>query len=174
MASIGRRQRAQVVERPGDSAAAHTRDTQESTVDEAQKIFVVREMMPKDIKREFLTGARKFEKLRSETRDCCDCGGQGHIGVNCPYTRANRKDEEDDQLSSCESEPEGENAEELTSLETHDEEGEWCWPKKGRVTRWRRRIDSRPAVHYLAEEDEDEQVSRGLNHFASRSAAGTQ
>ena len=28
--------------------------------DEAQKVFVVREMMPKDIKREFLTGARKF------------------------------------------------------------------------------------------------------------------
>ena len=46
--------------------------------------------------------------------------------------------------------------------------------KKGRVTRWGRRIDSRPAVHYLAEEDEDEQVSRGLNHLASRSAAGTQ
>ena len=29
-------------------------------IDEAQKIFVVREMMPKDIKREFLTGPRKF------------------------------------------------------------------------------------------------------------------
>ena len=71
-------------------------------------------------------------------------------------------------------EPEGENAEELVSVETHDEEGEWCWSKKGRVTRWERRIDSRPAVHYLAEEDEDEQVSRELNHLASRSAAGTQ
>ena len=33
------------------------------TIDEAQKIFVVREMMPKDIKREFLTGPRKFTKL---------------------------------------------------------------------------------------------------------------
>ena len=52
--------------------------------------------------------------------------------------------------------------------------GEWCWPKKGRVTRWGRKIDSRPAVHYLAEEDEDEQVSRDLNHLVSRSAAGTQ
>ena len=82
--------------------------------------------------------------------------------------------EEDEQTSSWESEPEGENAEELASLETHDEVGEWCWPKKGRVTRWRRRIDSRPAVDNLAEEDEDEQVSRGLNHLASRSAAGTQ
>ena len=72
------------------------------------------------------------------------------------------------------SEPEGENAEELEGLATHDEEGEWCWPKKRRVTGWGRRIDSRPAVHYLAEEDEDEQVSSGLNHLASRSAAGTQ
>ena len=33
------------------------------TVDEAQKIFVVREMMPKDIKREFLMGPRKLTKL---------------------------------------------------------------------------------------------------------------
>ena len=32
------------------------------TSDEAQKIFVVREMMPKDIKREFLTGPRKFDE----------------------------------------------------------------------------------------------------------------
>ena len=30
------------------------------TIDEAQKIFVVREMMPKDIKREFLTGTEKI------------------------------------------------------------------------------------------------------------------
>ena len=35
-------------------------------------------------------------------------------------------------------------------------------------------IDSRPAFHYFAEEDEDEQVPRGLNHLVSRSAAGTQ
>ena len=70
-------------------------------------------------------------------------------------------------------EPEGENAEELASLETLDEEGELCWPKKGRVTRWRRRIDSRPAVHCLAEDDEGEQASGGLNHLVSRSAAGT-
>ena len=32
MASIGRRQRAQVVQRPGDSAAGHTRDAQEVQV----------------------------------------------------------------------------------------------------------------------------------------------
>ena len=32
-------------------------------IDETQKIFVVREMMPKDIKRESLTGPRKFDKI---------------------------------------------------------------------------------------------------------------
>ena len=32
-------------------------------IDEAQKISVVREMMPKDIKREFLTGPRKFDEI---------------------------------------------------------------------------------------------------------------
>ena len=33
------------------------------TIDEAQKIFVVRDMMPKDIKRESLTGSRKFDEI---------------------------------------------------------------------------------------------------------------
>ena len=32
-------------------------------IDEAQKTFVVRGMMPKDIKREFLTGPRKFDEI---------------------------------------------------------------------------------------------------------------
>ena len=31
------------------------------TIDKAQNMFVVREMMPKDIKREFLTGPIKFD-----------------------------------------------------------------------------------------------------------------
>ena len=75
--------------------------------------------------------------------------------VNCPYKWANSKNEEDDQTSWWESEPEGEKGEELASLETPDEEGEWCWPENGRVTRWGRRTDSRLAFHYLAEEDED-------------------
>ena len=75
-------------------------------------------------------------KAKSETRYCYDCGEQGNIGVNCPYKWANSIDEEDDQTSSWESEPEGENAEELASLKVPDEEGEWCWPQKGRVTRW--------------------------------------
>ena len=80
--------------------------------------------------------------------------------------------EEDDQTSSWESEPEGENAEELASLETPDEEGEWCWPKNSRVTRWRRRIDSQP--DYLAEDDEGQQASGGLNHLLPRNAGGAQ
>ena len=57
---------------------------------------------------------------------------------------------------------------------TPDEEGEWCWPKKSRVTRWGRRIDSRPAFHFLAEDDEGEQASGGLNHLVSRNARGAQ
>ena len=118
-------------------------------------------------------GSKGKGKGKSETRYCYDCGEQGHIGVNCPYKWANSKDEGNDHTSSWESETGGENAEELLSLETPDEEGEWCWPEK-RVTRWGRRTDSRPAFHYLAEDDEDEQASRRLNHLVSRSATGTQ
>ena len=70
-------------------------------------------------------------KGKSETRYCYDCGEQGHIGVNCPFTWATSVDGEDEQVSSWE-----EKAEELAILETPDEEGEWCWPKKSRVTRW--------------------------------------
>ena len=106
-------------------------------------------------------------KGKSETGYCCDCGEEGHIGVNYPCKWANSIDEEDDQTPSWESEPEGGNAEELASLETPDREGEWCWPKKSRVTRWGRRIDSRPAFHDLAEDDEGEQASGGLNHLVS-------
>ena len=39
-----------------------------------------------------------------------------HIGVNCPYKWTNSIDEEDDQGSSWESEPEGEQSEELASF----------------------------------------------------------
>ena len=81
MAGSGRRFCAQVVERPSDSAAAFSCDAQKrckdakelkkrltawslkvpeyehqfKMIDEVQKIFVMREMMPKDMKREFLT-----------------------------------------------------------------------------------------------------------------------
>ena len=190
-------------------------------IDEAQKIFVEREMMPKDIEREFLTGPRMFDEImekleiiinemiaddgpvpmnlgnvsvhdtkstqgdsdtsndksyedvcaigwkgykaakgagkkgskgskpdwhsdkdkgskgtgkgkskgKNETRCCYDCGGQGPIGVNCPYKRTNNIGEEDDQTSSWESEPEGENAEELASLERNAGGAQWVWKK---------------------------------------------
>ena len=68
-------------------------------------------------------------KDRSETGYCCDCGEQRHIGMNCPY----KCNEEDNQGSSWESEPEGQKAEELASLETPDDEGEWH-----RITRRRK------------------------------------
>ena len=113
-------------------------------------------------------------KGKSETRYCYDCGEQGYIGVNCSCKWANSIDEEDDQTSSWESEPEGKKAEELTSLETPDEEGEWCWPRKNRITRWSRRVRPRPAFHYLAEDDEGEQASGVLNHLVSRNAGGDQ
>ena len=113
-------------------------------------------------------------KGKSETRYCYDCAEQGHIGENCPYKWANSIDEDDDQTSSWESECEGENAGELASLETPDEEGEWCWPKESRVTRWRRRLDPQPEFHHLAEDDEGEQASGGLNHLAPRNAGGAQ
>ena len=84
-------------------------------------------------------------KGKSETRYCYDCEGQGHIGMNCPYKWANSTDEEDDQVSSWESEFEEEKAEEPASLKTPDDEGEWCWSRKNRITRWSRRVDFRPA-----------------------------
>ena len=73
-----------------------------------------------------------------------------------------------------ESELEGEKAEELASLEALDDEGEWCWPRRNRITRWGKRMDPRPAFHHLAEDDEDEQASGGLNNWVQRNAGGTQ
>ena len=75
----------------------------------------------------------------------------------------NSTDEEDDQGSLWKSELEGKQPEELASLEAPDDGGEWCSPKRNRITRWRKREDQRPTFHYLAEDDE-EQVSGGLNH----------
>ena len=65
-------------------------------------------------------------------------------------------------------------AAELVSLDTPDDEGEWYWPRRNRITRWRKRVDPRPAVHYLAEDDKDEQASGGLKHLVSRKAGGAQ
>ena len=74
-------------------------------------------------------------------------------------------DDVEDQVSSWESERERVKAEELAIWETPDDEREWCWPRRNRITRWRRRMGPRPAVHQLAEDDEDEQASGGLNHL---------
>ena len=73
-------------------------------------------------------------------------------------------DEEEDQGSSWESEFEGEKAEEVSRAWRH---------LANRNTRWVKRLDPRLAFHYLAEDDEDESVSGGLNHLVSRNAAGT-
>ena len=81
MASIGRRLCAQVVEAmcPSLRTCKDVKELKErltawslkvaehehqfKAIDEAQKTFVVREMMPKDIKREFLTGPTKFDEI---------------------------------------------------------------------------------------------------------------
>ena len=63
-------------------------------------------------------------------------GEQEHIGVHCPYKWTISIDEEDDQGSTWESELEGRKPAELASLEAPDDEGEWCWPKRNRITGW--------------------------------------
>ena len=82
------------------------------------------------------------EKARTRARVKPDIAAiaeeQEHIGVNCPYKWPYSMDEEDDQTSSWKSELKGENAEELASLETPDED-----------------------------QIEDEQASSGLNHLGS-------
>ena len=80
--------------------------------------------------------ARARAKARVKPGIATTAESREHIGLKCPYKWANSIDEEYDQTSSWESEPEGENSEELASLETPDEEGEWCWPEMSRVTRW--------------------------------------
>ena len=59
--------------RKGNEGAAHGRKVAEyeyqfKVIDEAQKTFMVREMMPKDIKREILTGQRKFHEIMEKWR----------------------------------------------------------------------------------------------------------
>ena len=46
----------------------------------------------------------------------------------------------------------------------------WCWPRRNRITSWRKRVDPKAAVHNFAEDDEDEQVSGGLNHLVPLTA----
>ena len=61
-------------------------------------------------------------KGKSETRSCYDSGEHGYIGVSCPHKWTNSIDDQEDQGYTWESEPEGERAEELASLETHEGE----------------------------------------------------
>ena len=90
-----------------------------------------------------VTGSKGTGKGTNEIRYCYDCAEQGHIGVNCPCRWTNSIDEEEDQVSSWESELEGEKPEELASLEAPDDGGERCWPKRNRITRWGKQLDQR-------------------------------
>ena len=74
-------------------------------------------------------------KGKRDTRYCYDYGELGHIGMNCPYKWTNSIDE--DEQTSWESELDGQEAEEPACLETPDDEGEWCWPRRNKITRWR-------------------------------------
>ena len=78
------------------------------------------------------TSARARARVKPDTATTAESRGTSEQTI---HTSGNSIDEEDDQTSSWESEPGGENAEGLASLEKPDEEGE-CWPKKSRVTRW--------------------------------------
>ena len=65
--------------------------------------------------------------------------------MNCPY-KADQQHRWRKMTKgrSWESEPQ-----KLVSLEAPDDEGEWCWPRWNRNTKWR--MDARPTFHYLAE-----------------------
>ena len=83
--------------------------------------------------------------------------------MHCPFKWTNSVDEEDDKCHGIlimRKKPE-----ELASLEALDDEGEWCWPKRNSIIRCGKRVDERPIFHYLAGDDEGEQVSGGLNHL---------
>ena len=67
--------------------------------------------------------------------------------MNCPYKWANSIDEEGDQSSPWDSEPEGEDAEELASLEAPDDEGRVVLAQKSQNHQMRKASDPRPAFH---------------------------
>ena len=69
----------------------------------------------------------------------------------------------------CESELQEEKPQTFPSLEAPDDEGELVLAQKGR-----KRMDSRPTCHYLAEDYEEEQVSGELNHLVQRNAGEAQ
>ena len=93
--------------------------------------------------------------------------------MTCPSKWTNSIGEEDGQGSTWESEPEEEKPRRTCEFWRHLmmwENG--IWPRRNRISRWRRRVDPRPAFHYLDEDDEGEQASGGLNHLVSRNAGG--
>ena len=70
----------------------------------------------------------------------------GTSGVNCPYMWTNSTDEENHPGSACEGERQEKKPEELASLEAPDGEGEWCWSKRNRITRWRKRVEPKANI----------------------------
>ena len=220
-------------------------------IDEAQKIFVVREMVPRDIKREFLTGPRTFDEIMEKLEiivdemmaddgpvpmdlgnvgahdtkmaqndsdtsndisyeDVCAIAWRKDTGQAREQARRDRMDQEhgivgkelmsgraarapmeaSPTCTATRTKGTREKARARAKARVKADEGrvsqkermlknsrawkrmtrkEWCWPKKGRVTVWGRRMGSQPAVRYLTEEDEEgEQASGGLNHLVSR------
>ena len=78
----------------------------------------------------------------SRTKEAVETMAKARVGVDLDFPTiaeskriswTNSMDQEDDQGSSWESE--SENAGELASVEALDE-GEWCWPRMNRITRW--------------------------------------
>ena len=72
-----------------------------------------------------------------------------------PYKWANNIDEEDEQVSSWERRK----GRKLASLETLDDEGERCRPRRNIIATSSRKVDPRRVIRYLAEDDEGEQAS---------------
>ena len=77
-------------------------------------------------------------KGKCETRDCYDCGEQGHrseLPIQVDQQHRRRKGP---RIVVGKCKPEGEKAEELASLQAPGDEREWCWPRRNRITRWRK------------------------------------
>ena len=108
----------------------------------------------------------------TETRHCYDCGQQGHLVLNCPYTWH----------SSWDDEPEEEGRKCWRVLEVSDEGGNWRKPCPRRITRWRRAKqhandeyeDWKPSLHWFAEDGDGEQRVKNLSHLVRGDAGGTQ
>ena len=154
------------------------------TTHEAQKIFLVMEVMPKDIKREFLTGPRKFE---NETM--ADDGpvpmDLGNVGVHDTKTTQSDSDTSNDMSHDdvCATAWKGYKAGKgAGTWHRGTGAGEWRSGRAanpiGTVTRTKEaREKARARARVRVRPDaatEDEQASRGLNHLFSQNARGTQ